>query len=55
VCILGDPGADSGGKSERANKKVGEEKSRAKRKASEENVSPEYFLTVKPVLASAWL
>jgi len=42
-CILGDPGADSGAsrKSGRANKKVGEEKSRAKVRAPGKNVSPE--------------
>jgi len=40
--ILGDPGADSGARECRnGQKKVGEEKSRAKREAPGENVSPE--------------
>jgi len=34
---------------------VGKEKSRAKREALGENVSPEEFLTVKPVLAPDWV
>ena len=49
--ILGDPGADSGS----GKVGTGEEKSRAKRKAPGENVSPDLFLTVKPVLASDWV
>jgi len=34
---------------------MGEEKSRAKREAPGENVSPQQFLTVKPVLAPDWV
>ena len=57
VDILRDPGADGGARESwnGQKKKVGEGKSRAKREAPGESVSPEQFLTVKPVLAPDWV
>ena len=54
--ILGDPGADSGceGKSKRATKKIGEEKSRGQEKAPGDKVLSHQFQTVGVVLASDW-
>ena len=56
IHILGDPGADSGGegKSKRATKKIGEEKSRAREKAPGDKVLPDQFQKVRVVLASDW-
>ena len=54
--ILGDPGSDSGGegKSKRATKKIGEEKSRARARAPGDKVLPGQFQTVGVLLASDW-
>ena len=55
-CILGDPGAVSGGgkKSKRARKNSGEEKSRRRRRAPGDKVLKDQFQTVRLVLASDW-
>ena len=57
VSILGDPGADSGGKgkSKQAEKYIwNEEKYRTARRAPGDNVLPDQFQTVTAVLASDW-
>ena len=51
-----DPGANSGGegKSQRATKKIGEEKSRAREKAPGDKILPDQFQTLGVDLASDW-
>ena len=56
MCILGDPGAVSGGgkKSKRARKNLGEYKSRTRERAPGDKVLTDQFKTVGAALASDW-